>query len=233
MVDATIIAAPPSTKNKDKARDPEMHQTKKGNPWHFGMKAHIGADDACGVVHSVHTTAANEADVAHTHEVPHGQEQRVSMDAGHVGIQKRPEVIQAQGEGRIAQDVQWSVAAKRGSIKATSEGPLKELKQAQVHVTAQIRSRVEHPFHVIKNLFGHKKVRYKGLAETTGLRHGTPGYSYRRASMGVRLAALLAGRMPKTIPMRPEKPQAPTTAHHGTFGSGKLGMSWPMPRPRP
>jgi len=73
MVDATIIAAPPSTKNKAHARDPEMHQTKKGNEWHFGMKAHIGADADSGLVHSLHATAANEADVAHTHEVLHGQ----------------------------------------------------------------------------------------------------------------------------------------------------------------
>jgi transposase, IS5 family len=172
MVDATIIAAPPSTKNKDKARDPEMHQTKKGNEWHFGMKAHIGADDASGIVHSLHTTAANEADVAHAHEVLHGQEQRVSLDAGYTGIEKRPEVIQAQAEGRIKADVQWSVAAKRASIKAMSEGPLKELKQALERVKAQIRSRVEHPFHVIKNLFGHKKVRYKGLAKNTAQLYG-------------------------------------------------------------
>ena len=72
MVDATIIAAPPSTKNEDKARDPEMHRTKKGNEWHFGTRAHIGADADSGLVHSLHTTAANESDVAHTHEVLHG-----------------------------------------------------------------------------------------------------------------------------------------------------------------
>jgi IS5 family transposase len=77
MVDATIIAAPPSTKNKDQARDPEMHQTKKGNEWHFGMKAHIGADTQSGLVHSLHTTPANESDVAHAHELLHGQEAHV------------------------------------------------------------------------------------------------------------------------------------------------------------
>ena len=88
MVDATIIAAPPSTKNAEHARDPEMHQTKKGNEWHFGMKAHIGADADSGLVHSVHVTAANDSDVAHTHEVLHGQEVFVSLDAGYTGVAK-------------------------------------------------------------------------------------------------------------------------------------------------
>lgn len=81
MVDATIIAAPPSTKNEEHARDPEMHQTKKCNEWHFGMKAHIGADADSGLVHSFHATAANESDVAHAHEVLHGQEKMALLDA--------------------------------------------------------------------------------------------------------------------------------------------------------
>jgi len=105
LVDATIIAAPPSTKNKDNARDPEMHQTKKGNQWHFGMKAHIGVDAYSGLVHSVHATAANESDVAHTHEVLHGEEQRVHLDAGYTGVDKRAEITQAQAEGDIRSDV--------------------------------------------------------------------------------------------------------------------------------
>ncbi len=81
MVDATIIAAPPATKNKEYARDPEMHQAKKGNEWHFGMKAHIGADADSGLVHSLHTTAANESDLAQAHEVLHGQESAAFLDA--------------------------------------------------------------------------------------------------------------------------------------------------------
>lgn len=165
MVDATIIAAPPSTKNKDHARDPEMHQTKKGNEWHFGMKAHIGADAQSGLVHSLHTTAANESDVAHAHEVLHGQETKVHLDAGYTGVEKREEVTQAQAQGRIRADIEWAVAAKRGTIKKMAEGPLKELVQAVERTKAQIRARVEHPFHVVKNLLRHKKVRYKGLAK--------------------------------------------------------------------
>jgi IS5 family transposase len=165
MVDATIIAAPPSTKNKDHARDPEMHQTKKGNEWHFGMKAHIGADADSGLVHSLHATAANESDVAHTHEVLHGQESMAFVDAGYIGVEKRPEIVQAQAEGKIRSDIDWSVAKRRSTITTMAEGTIKTLTQALERVKAQIRARVEHPFHVVKNLFHYKKVRYKGLAK--------------------------------------------------------------------
>ena len=92
IVDATIIAAPSSTKNKEKARDPEMHQTKKGNQWHFGMKAHIGVDVASGVAHTVTGTAANEADIAQTAALLHGEEKDVFGDAGYAGADKRPEL---------------------------------------------------------------------------------------------------------------------------------------------
>ena len=91
IVDATIIAAPPSTKNRAKARDPEMHQTKKGNEWHFGMKMHIGVDDTLGLIHSIDTTAANVHDIVPTGKLLHGEEQRVFGDAGYLGIQKRDE----------------------------------------------------------------------------------------------------------------------------------------------
>jgi IS5 family transposase len=163
LVDATIIAAPPSTKNRDKARDPEMHQAKKGNQWHFGMKAHIGVDAESGLVHSVHATPANESDVAHTHELLHGQEERVHADAGYTGVDKREEISKAQAEGTIRADIQWHVATKRGLIKAMPEGVHKELTVAVEHKKAQIRALVEHPFHVIKNLFRYKKVSYRGL----------------------------------------------------------------------
>jgi IS5 family transposase len=163
LVDATIIAAPPSTKNKDKARDPEMHQAKKGNQWHFGMKAHIGVDAESGLVHSVHATAANESDVAHTHELLHGQEERVHADAGYISVDKREEIAKAQADGAIRADIQWHVATKRGLIKAMPEGMLKDLTVAVEHRKAQIRALVEHPFHVIKNLFRYKKVSYRGL----------------------------------------------------------------------
>jgi IS5 family transposase len=110
IVDATIIAAPPSTKNKQKARDPEMHQTKKGNQWYFGMKAHIGVDVASGLVHTVTGTAANEADITQTAALLHGQEEDVFGDAGYTGADKRPELAD--------RDVSWNIAIKRGVIKA-------------------------------------------------------------------------------------------------------------------
>src|SRR6058998_1751915 len=111
IVDATIIAAPPSTKNKSKARDPEMHQTKKGNQWHFGMKAHIGVDADSGLVHAVMTTAANEADVEQIEQLLHGKEEVVYADAGYSGA---PHV---EREG-----LRWEIAVKRGRIKAMKDG---------------------------------------------------------------------------------------------------------------
>jgi len=119
IVDATIIAAPSSTKNARQQRDPEMHQTKKGNQWHFGMKAHIGADAHSGLVHSVTGTAANVADIAQTHELLHGEEKQVYADAGYLGVEKREEV------SAKTKKVQWYVAAKRSQVKALAEGRLK------------------------------------------------------------------------------------------------------------
>lgn len=165
LVDATIIEAPSSTKNKEKARDPEMHQTKKGNEWHFGMKAHIGVDAESGLVHSMDATAANESDVANTAQVLHGQECAVHLDAGYTGVEKREEIKAAQAEGKIRDDIEFHVAAKRGKIVKLPDGALKQVLVALERAKAQIRSRVEHPFHIIKNLFGHKKVSYKGLAK--------------------------------------------------------------------
>ena len=158
IVDATIIAAPPSTKNKKKARDPEMHQTKKGNQWHFGMKAHIGVDVASGLVHTVVGTAANEADINQTASLLHGQESDVFADAGYTGADKRPDL-----EDR---DVAWNIAIRRSIIKALPTS-LRELAEPVERALAQVRAWVEHPFHIVKNLFRHKKLRYRGLAKNT------------------------------------------------------------------
>ena len=118
IVDATIIAAPPSTKNRSKARDPEMHQTKKGNQWYFGMKAHIGVDVASGVVHTMTGTSANEADINQMAAVLHGQEEAIFADAGYTGADKRPE--------HADREVSWNIAIKRGIIKALPK-PLRDL----------------------------------------------------------------------------------------------------------
>jgi len=159
IVDATIIAAPPSTKNRAKARDPEMHQAKKGNEWHFGMKAHIGTDADSGLVHSLTGTAANVADITESEHLLHGDETEAYADAGYTGVAKRQEF---QGS-----DVVWHVAEKRGKLKKMEEGPRKTLIVQRERVKAQIRAKVEHPFHVVKNLFRHRKVRYRGLLKNT------------------------------------------------------------------
>ena len=158
IVDATIIAAPASTKNKTKARDPEMHQTKKGNQWHFGMKAHIGVDVASGVVHTLTGTAANEADINQMAALLHGREEAVFADAGYTGAGKRPELAD--------RDVSWNIAIKRSIIKALSKR-LRDLAEPVERALAQVRAWVEHPFHIVKNLFRHKKLRYRGLAKNT------------------------------------------------------------------
>jgi IS5 family transposase len=162
IVDATIIAAPPSTKNKEKARDPEMHQTKKGNQWHFGMKAHIGVDVASGVVHTLTGTAANEADINQTAALLHGREEAVFADAGYTGAEKRPELSE--------RDISWNIAIKRGIIKALPKG-LRDVAERIERALSQVRAWVEHPFHIIKNLFRHRKLRYRGLAKNTAQLH--------------------------------------------------------------
>jgi len=159
IVDATLIAAPPSTKNAEKKRDPDMHQTKKGNQWYFGMKAHIGVDADSGLTHTLVTTAANVGDVTQAHALLHGQEQQAYADAGYQGVEKRPENANCT--------VTWHVAMKRGRRKALPDSRWGKLREQIEKTKASIRSKVEHPFHVVKNLFGHRKVRYRGLEKNT------------------------------------------------------------------
>src|SRR5436309_2115889 len=139
-----------------------MHQTKKGNQWHFGMKAHIGVDVASGVVHTVVGTAANEADINQTAALLHGQEEAVFADAGYTGADKRLELEDC--------DVSWNIAIKRGIIKALPKA-LRDWAEAVERALSQVRAWVEHPFHIVKNLFRHKKLRYRGLAKNTAQLH--------------------------------------------------------------
>jgi IS5 family transposase len=158
VVDATIISAPSSTKNQTGERDPEMHQTKKGNQWHFGMKAHIGVDAESGLVHTVIGTAANVNDVTQAGALLHGQETAAFGDAGYRGVDKRPE---AQGPA-------WYVAmqpGKRRTLDARRKWA-RMLEKAE-QLKASVRAKVEHPFRVVKQQFGHAKVRYRGLAKNT------------------------------------------------------------------
>jgi IS5 family transposase len=157
VVDATLIAAPNSTKNKDGERDPEMHQTKKGNQWHFGMKAYIGVDADTGLVHSVIGTAANVNDVTQGHDLPHGKETVVFADAGYQGTDKRPE----------ATGVKWQMAMRPSKRRALADTVWAALLEQAEKPKASVRSKVEHPFRVIKRQFGHVKVRYRGVARNT------------------------------------------------------------------
>lgn len=162
VVDATLIAAPSSTKNALGERDPEMHQTKKGNQWHFGMKAHIGVDAESGLVHTVTTTPANDHDITQAHALLHGDEQIVFADSGYRGIEKR-EAIQEKHS-----DVDWQIAmmpSKRKALNKTK--PSHALRDKLEKLKASIRAKVEHPFRVIKCQFGHRKTRYRGLAKNT------------------------------------------------------------------
>lgn len=156
LVDATIIEAPSSTKNKEQQRDPEMHQTKKGNQWHFGMKAHIGVDAKSGLTHSLVTTAANEHDLNQLGNLLHGEEQFVSADAGYQGAPQREELAEV--------DVDWLIAERPGKVKTLKQHPRKNKTAINIeYMKASIRAKVEHPFRIIKRQFGFVKARYKGL----------------------------------------------------------------------
>lgn len=157
VVDATIIAAPSSTKNRRGERDPDMHQVKKGNQWHFGMKAHIGVDAASGLTHTLVTTPANVNDVTQAHALLHGEEQIVFGDAGYQGVGKRKENRQRK--------VRWEVAMRPGKRKVLPDTPIGRLRAQAEQVKASIRAKVEHPFKIVKRLFGLQKVRYRGLAK--------------------------------------------------------------------
>ena len=158
IVDATLIAAPPSTKNRDKERDPDMHQSKKGNEWHFGMKAHIGVDLNTGLVHMVVGTAGNVADVTQAHALLHGGEKVVLGDAGYQGAEKRPE--------NVGNAITWCIAMRPSVRKALTEGmPAGSALDMAEQIKASLRAKVEHCFHVVKCLFKHRKTRYRGLAK--------------------------------------------------------------------
>ena len=158
-VDATLIAARTSTKNKGKARDREMHSSKKGNQWYFGMKAHIGVDADSGLVHTVKGTAGQFHDITESHSLPHGQGQGVFADAGYQGVNKRADA---------KPEVQWHVAMLPDKRKAldkslAADAMLDEAEKCK----AGVRAKVEHPFRVIKRQFGFVKVRYRGLKKNT------------------------------------------------------------------
>jgi IS5 family transposase len=157
IVDATIIAAPSSTKNDSGTRDPEMHQMRKGKQWYFGMKAHVGSDAETGLVHTVEGTAANVADVTVASDLLHGEEEMVFADAGYQGVAKRTE--------NTGKNVVWHVAMRPGKRRALGASRHPRILDQIERIKAQVRAKGEHAFLVVKRQFGYTKVRYRGLAK--------------------------------------------------------------------
>jgi len=152
IVDATIINAPSSTKNKDKARDPEMHQTKKGNQWYFGMKAHVGVDSKTKIIHTVAATPANVADSTVLPDLLHGKETRVWGDQAY------------RGQGEVIHECAPK-AKDFTNRRYKHRGVVDEVEKAKNRTKSRVRAKVEHSIGVIKRVFGFAKVRYRGLAK--------------------------------------------------------------------
>ena len=163
IVDASLIDAPSSTKNREGRRDPEMNQTRKGKQWYFGMKMHIGVDDMTGVVHSLVSTAANVNDVTQAHHLLHGEEKRAFGDAGYQGVEKRPEHRDS--------NIDWHIALRPGKRHTLTNSKADRLTEEIEQLKASMRAIVEHPFRVIKRQFVFTKVRYRGLAKNDNALH--------------------------------------------------------------
>ena len=161
IVDATILSAPTSTKNAAKARDPEMHQTKKGNEWRFGMKCHTGVDAGTGFVHTVEVSSANVHDIVMAGELIREDDTVVYGDAGYLGIERRPEIAQDPHKSKI----DYRINQRPGKINALKDGPGKDWFHVIEHQKSAVRCKVEHPYQLIKNKFGYRKVAYRGLAK--------------------------------------------------------------------
>ena len=159
IVDSTIIAAPSSTKNKDKARDPEAKSTKKGNTWHFGYKAHIGVDKDSGLVHTVVGTPANEHDVTKTENLLTGEEETVHGDAGYIGADKRETAIVRNKQGK---KIKYEINRRPSQLNKLSRSGKYKAKKRE-HEKSSARAKVEHVFAVVKRQLGFKKTRYRGL----------------------------------------------------------------------
>jgi len=175
IVDATFIEAPSSTKNSANSRDGEMKSAKKGNNWHFGMKAHIGVDAYSGAVHSVETTAANVSDIEMTHKLIREDDEVVNLDAGYIGIEKREEI---KADEHLSK-VEYRINTKKGELrkrdKTIYKAPLEHLgfigqpdwEREIERQKSKVRSKVEHAFQIIKVRFGYRKVKYRGLEKNS------------------------------------------------------------------
>ena len=159
IVDSTFIEAPSSTKNKEKRRDPDAHQTKKGNNWHFGYKAHIGVDKDSGLVHTVDVTSANVSDVSQTAKLLTGEEETVNGDSGYLGAAKRPDAILRNKKGK---KIKYKINRRPSQVKKLSKSGQYYVKKTE-HSKSSVRSKVEHVFAIIKGQLRYRKTRYRGL----------------------------------------------------------------------
>ena len=162
IVDATIIDAPSSTKNKEGKRDPEMHQLKKGNSWYFGERMHIGVDSGTGYIHSVEVTAANVSERDVVTKLIREDDKVVYGDAGYSGFEKREEVINDQHLSKIDWRMKTQKPYRKNEWKS---GPGIFWYKYMEYQKSRVRSKVEYPFLVIKRIFGYRKVRYRGIAK--------------------------------------------------------------------
>lgn len=158
IVDSTIIAAPTSTKNREKKRDPDAHQTKKGNAWHFGYKAHIGVDQKAGLVHHLEVTSANVHDVTVLPKLLTGEETEVYGDSGYLGAEKREDAVKHNKQGKA---IRFKINRRPSQSKNHSARSKGQIKRRE-HEKSSVRAKVEHVFAVVKGLFQYRKTRYKG-----------------------------------------------------------------------
>ena len=162
-VDSTIIAAPSSTNNRNKQRDPDAHQVKKGNEWHFGYKAHIGVDKDSGLIHTLKVTAANVHDVTMTSKLLTGEETVVYGDGGYLRAEKREDAIITNHSGRR---IRYKINRRPSQMRMHSARSQARLKRRE-HEKSSVRAKVEHVFGVVKGLFRYRKTRYRGLRKQT------------------------------------------------------------------
>jgi IS5 family transposase len=163
IVDSTIIEAPSSTKNAEKQRDPDAHQVKKGNEWHFGYKAHVGADKDSGLVHTLKVTAANVHDVSVASELLTGNEESVYGDSGYLGAEKREDAVVRNKQGR---KIKYRINRRPSQLRRLSLSGQYAAMKAE-HKKSSVRAKVEHVFGVVKGLFRYRKTRYRGLQKQT------------------------------------------------------------------
>jgi IS5 family transposase len=154
IADATFIESTSSTKSAAGKRDPEMHQARKGKNWHHGMKAHVGVDAGTGLAHTLTTTAANVSDLAEAHKLVRADDHTAFLDAGSIGIGKRDEVVFDDH----LREMEWQVMPRQSTVKAVED-------KAIASRLASMRAKVEHVFHIVKDLFGLRKTPYRGIAK--------------------------------------------------------------------